>query len=608
MPYPSELLSTDSALCTSCTFKTENICASDIELHIGTQESLLVPFKIRNNSFAPISRLAPEVLCTIFYHLMNIPGPARIIGNLSPLQRSDLHWIQVTHVCHAWREIALNCSSLWTRPPFNLSDRWAAEMLQRSKSTTIYVDIDYASDRPPKLDIALAALSQMQRIYGLRVISPDVDTFKKLVERLPESAPELELLTLIADIWPAHIRFKLPDEALNEMPRLLVLGLIGLEINWDRHLSNLNGLAGLRIESITPAARPTNTQFLNAISQAAPTLETLILGQAFPIASLGPASEPDDACLRRIAFPRLRNVRLQSSSSLELVAFLDAVTFMPSTVVSISCKESIEGNVPRAFCNAIRPSLFNEDAIVLQDLDISSTHEDDDTAIIIRLFAVERRSLADCADAQPKYTLTLRTRPSTIDHFLVDNVLALPLSNVTCLTMQWEDENTFTRIRDPYECAIFNMSRLFFECAMKSFFVALKGLAPSGRSLSELQGTGILLPKLQHVKLRRLHLTQNALRSGDVLLIERLVEYLTWRKERGAELSSVHAMYCSELEPSQVAALQGLCTEVVLTRASEDEDENEWRWGDESGEEDKDDEGEEEEDEDDEDEEGSQPE
>ncbi|KAF9565838.1 hypothetical protein CPC08DRAFT_141214 [Agrocybe pediades] len=553
MAYSSELGSTDSALCPSCTFKTENICVSDIDLQIQMQERRLIPLKIYRNSLAPISRLAPEILCRVFDHLRKIP-------NLLPFERDPLQWIQATHVCHAWRETALNCPSLWTKLPFEFSDMWTQEMLRRSKSASIYVDLDYTANRPgkpPKLDTALAALGQAMRIYSLFIINAHLNTFETLVKALPRSAPELKTLLLLANSQPLNVRYRLPDEVLNEMNQLRFLEVVGCAISWDNHLLNLRSLTGLRIENILPVARPTADQFFSVLSRLAPTLEHLYLGHTFP--SSLESTPPNN--LGRIMLPRLQEIRLQAFSSLELERFLDAVSFPSSALVYIFCRDSTGGNIPRAFYNAIQPSLSREDAVVLRDLDITST-PDDDIKVTVKLFAVERSS-PGYAYTPPRYTLTFAAKwipdPShsdktIVDNFMVNSILALPLSNVTCMTMQWETEYVFPSFEQTVSDILSPVSRLFFEYVIQHIFAALKEPELSGRNFSDAQYTGILMPNLRHLTIRGLYLGI----AGQDELLDWLFHFFIWRKKHGAGVSSFDAIDCSEIPPRQLSIIQGL--------------------------------------------------
>jgi hypothetical protein len=53
-----------------------------------------------------------------------------------------VHWVNVSYVCRHWRNVALNCATLWTYL-FVMSPRWTEELLARSKAGTIEAIREY---------------------------------------------------------------------------------------------------------------------------------------------------------------------------------------------------------------------------------------------------------------------------------------------------------------------------------------------------------------------------------------------------------------------------------------------------------------------------------
>ncbi|KAI0718107.1 hypothetical protein C8Q72DRAFT_764666, partial [Fomitopsis betulina] len=88
---------------------------------------------IELNAFAPISILPPEILSNIFLHIAGR-------GSADPAlwePKAVGHWIYVTHVCTSWREVALQCATLWSH--LNLSElpKVLEELLARSKDAPL---------------------------------------------------------------------------------------------------------------------------------------------------------------------------------------------------------------------------------------------------------------------------------------------------------------------------------------------------------------------------------------------------------------------------------------------------------------------------------------
>ncbi|KAI0328120.1 hypothetical protein GY45DRAFT_1255744, partial [Cubamyces sp. BRFM 1775] len=78
--------------------------ASETESRLKTLDTLqdeVVALRQLHNSVAPISRLPPEVFCSIFEYLRDDNG------NIADI-------IYATHVCKQWRNIALDAAKLWT--------------------------------------------------------------------------------------------------------------------------------------------------------------------------------------------------------------------------------------------------------------------------------------------------------------------------------------------------------------------------------------------------------------------------------------------------------------------------------------------------------------
>ncbi|KAI0311946.1 hypothetical protein OF83DRAFT_1177089 [Amylostereum chailletii] len=104
----------------------------------------------RHNALKPIYSLFPEILSAVFYFLafdvdeLPLVRSSKDVTVLDSSGRSqvqphpgNLRWIQVTHVCHLWREVALADASLWKNIELGMGEEWAAEMLARAKDTLL---------------------------------------------------------------------------------------------------------------------------------------------------------------------------------------------------------------------------------------------------------------------------------------------------------------------------------------------------------------------------------------------------------------------------------------------------------------------------------------
>src|SRR5260221_4638295 len=88
----------------------------------------------------PISSLPPEILDLI---LSFIPVPTGYESVAFPGKRDRLGWLSAAHVCHQWREIALNQPRFWSYIDFTaLTLAGANEVLIRSKEAPLHLEAD----------------------------------------------------------------------------------------------------------------------------------------------------------------------------------------------------------------------------------------------------------------------------------------------------------------------------------------------------------------------------------------------------------------------------------------------------------------------------------
>ncbi len=165
-----------------------------------------------------------------------------------------LHWIQVTHVCTYWHQVAINAPGLWCRPPLaNLP--WTVEMLARSKQADITLESDSHKHYTGQHEGYEEAFQHATRI---RHISLDFSKSNKewqsiVVGNLPTSTPHLE--TLLIKIGLSRKDISIPRMALVDAPNLRRLELARCGPNWDAHW--LPQLTHLRICDISNSAQLT---------------------------------------------------------------------------------------------------------------------------------------------------------------------------------------------------------------------------------------------------------------------------------------------------------------------------------------------------------------
>ena len=219
--------------------------------------------KYRRNALVPISHLPPETLTVIFTFLSH---------SACDEKGSYMAWLHVTHVCHHWRETALNCSYLWNHINFTkLSQAGITEIVARAKMSPLHLEAKITNWSKARFDAFAKQLEAHISHTRQLTVSGDLRT---LPDRLVSPAPALEFLSL-SDPRPYFDFGPLPDTLFNSTaPNLTSLELHGFGI------SRKMPLKGLRTLKITKSSRRmTLKDWLDALDEM-PQLETFVLHDA----------------------------------------------------------------------------------------------------------------------------------------------------------------------------------------------------------------------------------------------------------------------------------------------------------------------------------------
>jgi hypothetical protein len=251
----------------------------EIDAEIKSLEKSIRALKHRRNALAPISSLPPEVFITIF-SLLYLPGIPSLGGESyrSPALR------RVTHVCHQWREIALNQPLLWSHVDFTtLSSAGVTEVLLRSKSVPLYLEAKfYGHDYD---NVGFGTFQEELQAHFPRIchlyISAKPSHLLHILEKLVSPAPTLEYLSISSSgEYGNTVDLLIPDTLFDgSAPELSRLELRNFHISW--HSPLLKGLKHLEILR-SGSARPELSVWLGMLDQI-PQLETLILHSASPV-------------------------------------------------------------------------------------------------------------------------------------------------------------------------------------------------------------------------------------------------------------------------------------------------------------------------------------
>ncbi|KAG0709296.1 hypothetical protein DFH29DRAFT_224156 [Suillus ampliporus] len=158
-------------------------CDSYIDKDLTPSPESMPVLHSHGNSLARISCLPPEILATVFRHYVEEQDFASHTSNSAPA------CMTVTHVCGQWRQVALECPTLWTFIS-SASARWIGIMLERSKNAALVVT--YNVPVSPR-DCLEQILSQLPRIKDLRLYL-SVSNVDRIVDLLSsQPAPLLQI-------------------------------------------------------------------------------------------------------------------------------------------------------------------------------------------------------------------------------------------------------------------------------------------------------------------------------------------------------------------------------------------------------------------------------
>ena len=223
-----------------------------IQAHYGDTSTAL---KYRRNAPAPISTLPAEVIAAIFSFLRR-PAASSLRG------KPERDLLRVTHVCHQWREIALEQPLLWSRVDCtNLTLAGVREILAQAKNAPLHLEARFhgshwKEDRFGTFEKEiLLHISHIRRL-GIGSKTGQVFHLLKILEGLTSSpAPTLEYFSLING---AHKKVSIPDTFFDSTtPRLFSLELRNCDISWKSYtLGYLWPCSGLCTP--TCSSRPTS--------------------------------------------------------------------------------------------------------------------------------------------------------------------------------------------------------------------------------------------------------------------------------------------------------------------------------------------------------------
>ena len=239
------------------------------------------------SALAPILSLPTEIITAIFFLLREPPATAATYHEEEE-KLDHLAWLNVAHVCHQWRETALNQPLFWSHVNFaSFSSAGVTEILDRAKNVPLHLEARLPSSWDAARFSAFTKELQTRISHICYLgITAGYPHLQKTLEKLVSPAPTLEYLSLRRGAFRARgSSISVPDSLFDgTAPRLSFLELRHCDISWKSPL--LKSVTYLEIRYPSANARPSLSIWLDVLEEM-PQLKTLTLYSASPIAPTG---------------------------------------------------------------------------------------------------------------------------------------------------------------------------------------------------------------------------------------------------------------------------------------------------------------------------------
>ncbi|KAJ3486027.1 hypothetical protein NLI96_g4527 [Meripilus lineatus] len=214
---------------------------ANMDIDARTEDEIdqrILQLKIKRNSLQNILRVPPEILSQISLEYVNLmrTGFRYQPFVFSPRPRPNA-WINIAHICHHWREVALRTASLWAS--FDASSlQLIQELLARSKAIPLCIKMaNVTNDHRVVLEKIMGLASRIQEI-DLQIST--VRTLEDLRPSFPREAARLRTLSLQVEMIPSSLmrgfsRIPLIFDGC-ELPALTSLTLRRMLFDWTSNL------------------------------------------------------------------------------------------------------------------------------------------------------------------------------------------------------------------------------------------------------------------------------------------------------------------------------------------------------------------------------------
>lgn len=305
-----------------------------VETEVMKHRAAIVRLQIHRNSLLPVAKLPAELLGEIFLSNLFASG----VEDFAYPAKLDSRpcWIDVSHVSHRWREVALHTPRLWSYVGTD-NPGWLEASISRSKAVPLHVRIKRPTTSPLLLGFRdIGARNRIQELHLTAVLGPwihllDESQNTPTSEHPPSIITSFRLHAIASYNGPDTLRFP-KSFALRSFPHLTTLELVGCEIDWRNPLFKSAALTYLKIVTMD------SNSVLPALRTILPSLNRLVglelgdlgFGQAFP--------EEDQAAVVDISLPCIKHLTLIGHHPLKIAASINTIGRCDSIRIRLLCR------------------------------------------------------------------------------------------------------------------------------------------------------------------------------------------------------------------------------------------------------------------------------
>ncbi|KAF8432459.1 hypothetical protein L210DRAFT_3763916 [Boletus edulis BED1] len=289
------------------------------------QKSVFSNLHTLRNPYPFVSRLPTETLQDIFIHCAR---DYHYHQGLYPT-KSVPSWVNVSHVCRHWRNVALESPTLWSYL-FIISRRWTEVLLARSKQASLKIRVSLVSRKIQELSCVGMVMNHVERIQELLLYLPASFDHSQVLSKLSSRAPRLRNLDITVEDpsgeWPSLLFDGDP-------PALRTLQLVACPV--PLHSFRLNALTVLRLVNVPVQFQQNTEEFLAALS-CMHDLKHLFLYHALPSATGFLSSAVFKAFQKKIDLTHLSRLWIGAPLS-TTVTLLSCINIPLKTQVRLEC-------------------------------------------------------------------------------------------------------------------------------------------------------------------------------------------------------------------------------------------------------------------------------